>query len=83
MPINGFPSEFNNVVSPSYLVVNAEAVLTNERIGTAGNTLTINTTSSQTMDGTASGGITSSTQYHYIEFMSDGANWMIKVRNFS
>jgi len=40
-------------------------------------TITINTTSSQTMDGGASGSITIATQYNSLTFVSDGANWLV------
>lgn len=39
--------------------------------------VTINTTSSQTIDGQASGAITLDTQYAGIRVVSDGANWQI------
>jgi hypothetical protein len=39
--------------------------------------ITIATTSSQTMDGVASAGVTIATQYNTLVFTSDGANWMV------
>jgi hypothetical protein len=39
-------------------------------------TITLNTTSSQTIDGSASGALTM-VQYDAIPVQSDGANWMI------
>jgi hypothetical protein len=44
---------------------------------TAGNTLTINTTSSQTIDGVASGSLQTSTQYDSYWFLSTGSNWCL------
>lgn len=45
---------------------------------TAGNSLTFNTTSSQTIDGQASGAISTSVRYNTYRFMSDGANWIMQ-----
>lgn len=45
---------------------------------TAGNALTFNTTSSQTIDGQASGAISTSVRYNTYRFMSDGANWVME-----
>lgn len=46
-------------------------------LGTAGNNLTFNTTSSQTIDGIASGSIVTGVRYNAYRFVSDGANWML------
>lgn len=45
---------------------------------TAGNNLTFNTTSSQTIDGQASGAIVTGVRYNTYRFMSDGANWIME-----
>lgn len=45
---------------------------------TAGNNLTFNTTSSQTIDGQASGAIVTGVRYNTYRFMSDGANWVME-----
>ena len=45
---------------------------------TAGNALTFNTTSSQTIDGQASGAIVTGVRYNTYRFMSDGANWIME-----
>ena len=44
---------------------------------TAGNSLTFNTTSSQTIDGQASGSISTGVRYNSYVFISDGSNWMM------
>lgn len=44
----------------------------------ASGTLTFNTTSSQTMNGIASGSLTTSTQYDLYRFISNGSNWIIE-----
>lgn len=46
---------------------------------TPGNALTINTTSSQTISGYASGALKMYTQYEFAEFTSDGTNWVISA----
>lgn len=45
---------------------------------TAGNNLTFNTTSGQTIDGQASGAIVTGVRYNTYRFMSDGANWILQ-----
>jgi len=45
---------------------------------TAGNNLTFNTTSAQTVDGQASGAIVTGVRYNTYRFMSDGANWIME-----
>ena len=53
-------------------------IVTIKRIdSTLANTVTINTTSAQTMDGYASGAIKLYTKYESFTFYSDGANWSI------
>lgn len=44
---------------------------------TAGNSLTFNTTSSQTIDGIASGALSTSIRYNGYLFKSNGTNWMM------
>lgn len=44
---------------------------------TAGNNLTVNTTSSQTYDGQASGSIVTGVRYNTFWFISDGSNWIL------
>lgn len=43
----------------------------------AGNNLTFNTTSAQTIDGQASGAIITGVRYNSYRFMSNGTNWMM------
>lgn len=42
MSINGFPNEYNNVISPSYIVAGDSVVLTSERVLTAGSGISLN-----------------------------------------
>lgn len=50
---------------------------------TAGNTLTINTTSSQTIGGLASGAIVFKRAGDFLEVVSDGSNWAIGNSSYS
>lgn len=58
-------------------VGNASKEIVVEHLTVGGNSLTFNTTSSQTISGQASGAIVNSTRYNVFRFMSNGANWML------
>lgn len=79
-------SSFTAVANFAYFVSATSTVTLPTAVGVAGKsvvvtntgsaqTLTFNTTSAQTMNGTASGGVTNATQYNRLTFLSDGANW--------
>lgn len=50
-----------------------------KRINTGANAVTVNTTSSQTIDGATTYSL--SAQYKYVSVVSDGANWLIVANN--
>jgi hypothetical protein len=55
-------------------VGNTGLIFTIKKVDSSANAITVNTTSSQTIDGAAT--FTLSTQWSFVVLQSDGANWM-------
>lgn len=77
----GFDTTSGNLVATLPTAVGNTNIFTIEKISSDMNTLTLNTTSSQTYGGRASGDLVLNFKSQYVTVQSDGANWIITNSN--